>query len=73
MSWSNWGKGSCHWNIDHIRPLYTFDLTDREQFLKATNYTNMRPLWETDNLTRNGVMLRLLKAKSPGDIDWNSV
>jgi hypothetical protein len=50
MSWDNYGfKG---WHIDHIRPLGTFDLEDREQFLKAVHYTNLRPLWAFENLSR---------------------
>ena len=41
MSWDNYGS---YWEIDHIKPLSSFDLTDREQFLTAANYTNLQPL-----------------------------
>ena len=54
MTWINWGKGRECWNIDHIKPLVAFDLTDREQFLSACHYANLQPLWETDNLSKGG-------------------
>lgn len=52
MSWSNYGKGIDKWNIDHIIPLSSFDLTNREQLLKACNYTNLQPLWQVDNCSK---------------------
>jgi hypothetical protein len=48
MSWDNYGK----WHLDHIRPLVSFNLTDREQFLQACHYTNYQPLWAKDNLRK---------------------
>jgi hypothetical protein len=52
MSWENWGRGAANWNLDHKRPLASFDLTDREQFLAACHYTNIQPLWATDNAAK---------------------
>ena len=50
MTWDNW---STHgWHLDHIIPLSSFDLTDREQFLIACNYKNLQPLWAKDNLKK---------------------
>ena len=50
MTWDNWSlKG---WHIDHIKPLTSFDLTDREQFLQACHYTNLQPLWASENLSK---------------------
>jgi hypothetical protein len=47
MTWDNWSRDG--WNIDHIIPLSSFDLTNREQFLKAAHHSNLQPLWAKDN------------------------
>lgn len=48
MTWNNQGE----WHIDHIKPLSSFDLTDRKQLLEACHYTNLQPLWATENLQK---------------------
>ena len=50
MSWDNYGRAG--WHIDHIKPLASFDLTNRIQFLQAAHYTNLQPLWAHDNLSK---------------------
>lgn len=50
MSWDNWSPAG--WHIDHRKPLASFDLTNRDQFLKAVNYTNLQPLWAIDNFKK---------------------
>ena len=55
MSWDNWNKDG--WHIDHIKPLNSFDLTDRNQLLEACNYMNLQPLWATDNLIKSDKIL----------------
>ncbi len=41
MDWDNWGK---IWQLDHKKPLVSFDLSNREEFLLAANYSNLEPL-----------------------------
>ena len=55
MSWDNWTFDG--WHIDHIKPLSSFDLTDRKQLIDACHYTNLQPLWAEDNM-RKGRKLR---------------
>lgn len=57
MSWSNYGFGNGKWNIDHIVPLSTFDLTNRDQFLRAVHYTNLQPLWHVDNQRKSDTVI----------------
>ena len=51
MTWDNWALDG--WHIDHIKPLSSFDLTNRQQLLEACHYTNLQPLWATDNLIKS--------------------
>jgi hypothetical protein len=46
MTWENWGP---YWELDHVQSLASFDLPDREQFLRACHYTNLQPLTKEDH------------------------
>ena len=48
MTWENYGIHG--WHIDHIRPLKSFNLENRKEFLQACHYKNLQPLWWLDNI-----------------------
>ena len=41
------------WQLDHINALDNFNLENREEFLKAVNFSNYRPLLALDNLIKS--------------------
>lgn len=53
MTWENQGLGG--WDVDHIRPLASFDLTDPEQAKQAFNWANCRPMWGADNRSKGSL------------------
>ena len=56
MTWNSHGQGEGTWQIDHIRPLASFDLTDPEQQKVAFHYTNQQPLWWRENLEKSDLL-----------------
>ena len=50
MSWDNWTSDG--WHIDHIRPCASFDLSDPEQQRACFHYSNLQPLWASDNCAK---------------------
>jgi hypothetical protein len=55
MTWDNWGREG--WHIDHILPVSSFDLSNPDEFFKAFHYTNLQPLWESENLSKGSKIL----------------
>jgi hypothetical protein len=50
MSWELFMKGEIH--IDHIRPCSSFNLYNEEEQKICFHYTNLQPLWKTENLKK---------------------
>lgn len=63
MDWSNVGKV---WQIDHVRPLGLFDLTDRNQFLQACHYTNHQPLFVEEHKIKTSDDRRAIREHRQG-------
>lgn len=51
MSWENYGFYG--WHIDHIKPCYCFDFTKEEDQKACFHYSNLQPLWATENLKKH--------------------
>jgi len=49
MTWENHG---ILWEIDHIKPCASFDLTDSKQQQECFHYLNTQPLYYSDNRTK---------------------
>lgn len=41
------------WEVDHIKPITSYDLTKLEQLLECFNYKNLQPLWKHDNRVKS--------------------
>ena len=55
MNWQNlggWSKKGT-WQIHHIKPCHTFDLTDKQQQLECFNYKNLEPLWTEEHKSKH--------------------
>jgi hypothetical protein len=64
MTWENYGKKG--WHLDHIAPCAAFNLSDPLQVKLCYHYTNLRPVWATDNHKKSGKItsegLQILRA-----------
>ena len=48
MNWSNYGN----WHIDHIIPCNAFDLNNEFEKRACFHYTNLQPIWASDNIKK---------------------
>jgi hypothetical protein len=47
MTWGNYGKFG--WQVDHIRPLASFDFSNPHEVQVAMHYSNLQPMWWREN------------------------
>ena len=62
MNWNNYGS---YWQIDHVVPCASFNLTKEEDIHKCTHWTNLRPLEKLLNNSKSAKILddEILKHK----------
>ena len=53
MTWENYGT----WHMDHMMPMASFDLNDPEQQRQCCHYTNLQPMWATENMCKNAKVI----------------
>jgi len=53
MAWNNYGK----WQIDHIVPCSAYDLSNPEHQRRCFHYSNLQPLWASDNNRKHAKVL----------------
>lgn len=60
MTWDNYGIGKNNetWHIDHITPISS--ATTEEEVYKLNHYTNLRPMWCSDNIKKSNKHLETL-------------
>ena len=55
MTWENRGRV---WHVDHILPLSSFNLADDAELARACHFSNLRPLFAFDNLSKGAKVPR---------------
>jgi len=61
MTWKTWGKKV--WNIDHIRPVSSYDLHNVDQQKKAFCFENMQPLFISEHIKKSQKYINTLETK----------
>ena len=64
MNWNNYGK---IWEIDHIIPCISFNLTILDEQLKCFNYINTQPLFKTTKIAESFGYVNYIGNRNKGD------
>jgi len=54
MSWDNYGE---YWEIDHIKPIDSFNINNPEELTKCFHYTNTQPLYWKENREKSNKII----------------
>lgn len=60
MTWDNWGTV---WEIDHIKTIGLFDMTDSKQVAEAFHFSNMQPLFLSEHKIKSDLDRNLVLNK----------
>jgi len=61
MDWDNHGS---YWHVDHIKPCASFDFTNVDDQKECFHWTNLQPLFKTDNLIKSNTYNDEIKNKA---------
>jgi len=53
----NWDNYASYWEVDHIIPCSSFNLTNIDQQKQCFHYTNTQPLSKKENRTKSNKIL----------------
>lgn len=54
MGWENYGRNG--WHLDHVVPCSSFDLRNPKHQQRCFHYSNLRPVWERDNILKGSMV-----------------
>lgn len=57
MSWENSGE---YWHLDHVIPCAAFNLNEEEEIYKCYNWSNIRPLYKSENMSKGAKLINTI-------------
>lgn len=73
MSWDNYGRGANNWQIDHKKPICSFNLHNENERVECFNYLNLIPRWHKDHVAKTVEDRRLCSIKEKKRNYYNNI
>jgi hypothetical protein len=71
MNWENYG---IYWEFDHIKPMDSFDLSNKIERYKCSHWSNLQPIKKEENASKkNKIFAEIIDAKKEQAIKFLSV